>query len=70
MNTNMETMICEYEAEIEKLNNRINEIVSTLCELKGSQIQTTYRKIKIYNSMVEDMEWAVYEMKKYLEPNV
>ena len=62
----MRELIDEYEESIEGVNRRIAALQEILPELTGKDIEVTRRKIKIYDSMINDMIMCIHEMRTYV----
>ena len=62
----MRELIDEYEESIEGVNRRITALQEILPELTGKDIEVTRRKIKIYDSMINDMIMCIHEMRMYV----
>lgn len=62
----MRELIDEYEKSIEGVNRRIAALQEILPELTGKDIEVTRRKIKIYDSMINDMIMCIHEMRMYI----
>ena len=62
----MRELIDEYEESIEGVNQRIAALQEILPELTGKDIEVTRRKIKIYDSMINDMIMCIHEMRMYV----
>lgn len=62
----MRELIDEYEESIEGVNRRIAALQEILPGLTGKDIEVTRRKIKIYDSMINDMIMCIHEMRMYV----
>lgn len=62
----MRELIDEYEESIEGVNRKIAALQEILPELTGKDIEITHKKIKIYDSMIEDMIMCIHEMRMYI----
>lgn len=68
-------LIKEYEEQIAVCENNINKLKGKIKECRKNinsctDIFTYQKKIKIYQSMIDDMAITIAEMKGYLNPNM
>ena len=61
-----ENLIDEYEEEIQKLIKRISQLRATLPSLRGEDIASTNKKIKIMEDMIDELIKNQARMKSYL----
>ena len=65
MTTDIKSMIDEYEEEIQRIASIVRRLTESLPQQEGKDIENTYRKIKIYGSMIDDLIYSQYKMKAY-----
>lgn len=66
MKSDFQTMIAENEAGIVILGKRIQKIQDSIPSLSGESLAIAYRKIKIYDSMIDDLIYTQAKMKAYV----
>lgn len=66
MNNDYQSMIDESEESIHRINSRIRKINDALPSLSGKDVEMAYTKIKIYESMIDDLIYAQSQMREYL----